>query len=409
MNCLSQKMKFLLPALLFWCMWCNAQSYATLQSELAKLHKLAEINDPAERELQSKNAIERLANMDMIPMTAQDSAVFIYYGEAKSVEWTGDFNRWGFDKSFNSKGKRISGTNIWLLRASFPSDARLDYKVILNDNLRILDPYNKRLQWSGVGGGSPNSELRMPAYKDDPAQTYRSGIAHGTVSEDILYTSSKLSYQITYNVYIPAVADPKNLPVVYVTDGYEYLHPQLGNMATVLDNLIADNKIVPIAAIFVDHREPANRMNNRRMDELVMNENYLNFFVDEFIPYLEATYPFDARAESRAILGASVGGLNATYFTFARPDIFSKAGIQSPSYFTRPQIYALCDNPDLAPITVSMTSGLIHDASDGGRKMTKILENNSCTYHYRETNQGHSWGNWRDTIDDILVDFFAPK
>jgi enterochelin esterase family protein len=54
-----------------------------------------------------------------------------------------------------------------------------------------------------------------------------------------------------------------------------------------------------------------------------------------------------------------------------------------------------------------MTSGIIHDASAGTRKMKAILENNACIYSYREVNQGHSWGNWRNLIDDILIDFFA--
>jgi enterochelin esterase family protein len=54
-----------------------------------------------------------------------------------------------------------------------------------------------------------------------------------------------------------------------------------------------------------------------------------------------------------------------------------------------------------------MTSGLISDASDASRKMKGILEKNACVYHYREVNDSHSWGNWRNFIDDILVDFFA--
>jgi len=175
----------------------------------------------------------------------------------------------------------------------------------------------------------------------------------------------------------------------------------------VLDNLIADKKIKPIMAVFIDHREPANRTNNRRMQELVMNKSYLDFFVSEFIPFIESRYPAKTDAQSRAMIGSSVGGLNATFFAFSRPDIFGNAGIQSPSFFTRPQIYSLCDNPVGSKVKISMTSGLINDASDGGRKMAKILESNACQYQYREVNQGQSWGNWRYLIDDILVDFFA--
>ena len=56
-----------------------------------------------------------------------------------------------------------------------------------------------------------------------------------------------------------------------------------------------------------------------------------------------------------------------------------------------------------------MTSGVIFDASEGSRRMQKILENNACLYTYREVNEGHSWGNWRNLVDDILIDFFGTK
>ena len=56
-----------------------------------------------------------------------------------------------------------------------------------------------------------------------------------------------------------------------------------------------------------------------------------------------------------------------------------------------------------------MSSGVFNDTSESTRKMKIILENNSCTYTYKETNEGHSWGNWRNLIDDILIDFFGQK
>jgi len=109
---------------------------------------------------------------------------------------------------------------------------------------------------------------------------------------------------------------------------------------------------------------------------------------------------------ARGIMGTSVGGLAAAYFAFSKPGIFGMAGIQSPAFVVRPQIYLLCNSPD-HPMKVSMTSGLISDASDASRKMKTILQSNACEYHYKEVNDGHSWGNWRNLIDDILVDLYG--
>lgn len=398
----------LLISLIIFSLTAGAQGYDEFSSHLKSLYNIPSSSDAGTRanELAVLNTLKKI---DQIPIRQKDSVAFVYQGKASSVDWMGDFNGWGYDKKFNNSGKNIPGTQIWILKASFPEDARLDYKIVVNKQNWILDPLNPHHQWSGVGGGSPNSELRMPGYTDEEVQSVREDIPKGNIKGDMLFNSEKLGYQMTFSVYLPPGVTEEKLPTVYVTDGYEYLHPQLGNMATVIDNLIADKKIEPVMAVFIDHREPANRTNNRRMQELVMNENYLDFFVNEFIPYIESNYPAIQSSEKRAILGSSVGGLNATYFAFTRPDVFGNVGIQSPSFWTRPQIYSLCDSPEGSKIKISMTSGLINDASEGGRKMISILENNACTYHYREVNQGHSWGNWKYLIDDILIDFFGLK
>lgn len=343
----------------------------------------------------------------LIPLTQEDSVLFLYRGEAKTIAWMGDFNGWGYDKEFQNQGKQIAGTDIWYLKTSFPKDARLDYKILINGTDWIVDPNNPNQQWSGVGGGSPNSELRMPEWKADPIMIPRENIARGTLEKDILFNSKTLGYQVTYSIYYPARYNQDTVyPVLYVTDGYEYLHERLGNMKVILDNLIADERIKPLVVIFIDHREPVNRSNNRRMMELAMNSRYLNFIADEFIAEIEKQHTISKARADRAILGSSMGGLTAAYFAFSRPEVFGMAGIQSPAFWFKPDIYSLCDNPENPPVKVFMTTGTIKDAEEGARKMKAILEKNTCTYQYIETNQGHSWGNFRDSIDDILLYFF---
>ncbi|MDZ7648012.1 MAG: alpha/beta hydrolase-fold protein [Cytophagales bacterium] len=131
--------------------------------------------------------------------------------------------------------------------------------------------------------------------------------------------------------------------------------------------------------------------------------------MNDLIPKIESTYPVMANAQSRAILGASMGGLTSTYFAFAKPEVFGLAGIQSPAFYTRPQIYSLCSDTANPKMKISMSAGVINDTSADSRKMKDLLEASSCEYHYREVNEGHSWGNWRRLIDDILIDFFPAQ
>lgn len=349
-----------------------------------------------------------LNQSNSIPLVNNDSVLFLHRGNANTVEWMGDFNGWGYVKDFPNKGRKILNTDIWYLKCKFPSDARLDYKILIDGTNWIIDPINKFQQWSGVGGGSPNSELRMPLWNEDVATVAQSNVPKGELIRDVLIISKSLGYQVTYSVYLPHNYKQHGpMAVAYVTDGYEYLHPQLGNMTTTLDNLIHTQKIQPIITVFVDNREPVNRANNRRMNELAMNSNYLDFFANELIPAIQTQYPVKAEAKSRAIIGTSMGGLTATYFVFTRPDLFGLAGIQSPAFYTRPQIYNLCEGNADVQLKVSMTTGLINDTSTDSRKMSEILKASSCVYQYREVNEGHSWGNWRRLVDDILIDLFG--
>jgi enterochelin esterase-like enzyme len=388
----------------------HAQDYSLLTTKFNELKSLTQIQDPTELTSQTEKIWEQLVKNNLIPLIQEDSVLFLYRGQAKSVSWLGDFNGFGYDKNFKSTGINIKNTDIWFLKASFPKDARLDYKIWINSSEWVIDPHNPNQQWSGVGGGSPNSELRMPSWKPDPATLVTAGVPSGMLQTDILFNSKSLGYQLTYSIYIPnSYSSSKKYPVIYVTDGYEYLHERMGNMQTVLNNLIAQNKIEPVIAVFIDHREPVNRSNNRRMQELAMNAKYLSFFENEFIPHIEASYSTFNTADKRAILGTAMGGLTAAYFAFTKPGVFGMSGIQSPAFRYKPEIYTVCDNPEAPPVKVFLTTGVFNDTAPEARRMKEILDKNVCTYQYTEKNQGHSWGNFRDSIDDILVYFFPAK
>ena len=377
-----------------------SQDYSQFSSTISSLAN----SSPEERD----RVWSKLVDEKRIPLVVEDSVAFLYRGSSTSVSWIGDFNEWGYRKEIDTKGKRLAGTDIWIFKTSFPKDARLDYRVLVDGTNWILDPYNEYQQWSGVGGGSPNSELRMPLWKPDPITTATLDEAkHGKIIKDKLLNSKVLGYQVTYSIYLPNGYDAlKSYPVIYVTDGYEYMHERLGNMVTILDNLIHLQKIQPVIAVFLDHREPVNRSNNRRMNELALNQKYLGFMIEEFLPFIEKSYTISKEPSKRAVIGSSMGGLSAAFFAFSKPDVFGLAGIQSPSFWFRPEIYKVCDNPENPPVKTFMTTGKIYDAEEGALKMKGILDKNTCKYEYLEVNQSHSWGNWRDTIDDILIYFF---
>lgn len=65
-------------------------------------------------------------------------------------------------------------------------------------------------------------------------------------------------------------------------------------------------------------------------------ERYNDFFLSEFLPFVETRYHVRRARRSRGITGLSMGGYGALRFAFAHPQIFSSVSAQSPALITDP-------------------------------------------------------------------------
>jgi S-formylglutathione hydrolase FrmB len=61
---------------------------------------------------------------------------------------------------------------------------------------------------------------------------------------------------------------------------------------------------------------------------------YSDFFLQEFIPYVEGKYRVQRGRSARAITGISMGGYGALRFAFASPELFSAVSAQSAALMT---------------------------------------------------------------------------
>ncbi|MGH9547256.1 MAG: alpha/beta hydrolase [Terriglobales bacterium] len=62
---------------------------------------------------------------------------------------------------------------------------------------------------------------------------------------------------------------------------------------------------------------------------------YSDFFLQEFMPYIESRYRVRPGRKSRAITGVSMGGYGALRFAFAHPELFSAVSAQSAALITQ--------------------------------------------------------------------------
>lgn len=375
-------------------------SYQDFKNEL---NSIVNVVDPVEREAQLDAFWTMLQDAGQVPYAQDDQVAFMYRGAGAVVSWPGDFNGWNPSAS-SWQGVQQGGTDLLLLEKTFPGDARLDYKIFVN-GIWILDPANPLQMWGGFG---PNSELRMPQYVFPQETVRQTGVPQGNLTNNITSSSTSLGYDVNYRVYTPAGYDAQNLgnlPVAYVTDGHEYSADHLGSMVVVLDNLIDAGLIQPMMAVFIDPRDPISGF-NRRGDEYTGNPAFADFVADELVAEVDASFRSLASPSGRTILGTSFGGVNSAYFGGTRWDVFENIAVQSPSNFT--SIFNLYATQSLQDeVDIFITAGTIGDGS-GGSNFASVLAAGGYDFSFVQTNEGHSWGNWRALLDDILTNLVGP-
>lgn len=331
------------------------------------------------------------------PLAGPDIACFVYGGSVThSIFVAGDFNGWD---PVRDGMVRIEGTDFFYKLFHFPPDARLDYKFV-KDGQWMLDPLNPR---TVMGEFGPNSELRMPQYQPAPEIEYYPEIPHGNVEE--LNIAGNTGRKTVFVYVPPRYSNSQRYPVLYVHDGGEYL--RLGKLANVMDYLLAKGEIAPLLVILVD---PTDR--NR---EYAINEEYRRFIMSKLIPLIDETYSTTDSPSNRCIMGVCLGGLASLHIAMHNSDYFSKCAVQSaPFRYNQGSILSLISEEEIKPVRMYVDCGTFetsvggHDILEGSREAKQLLTSKGYQLSYHEYNEGHSWGNWRTHLDDILKIFFSP-
>jgi enterochelin esterase family protein len=328
-----------------------------------------------------------------------DIAVFLYRGRAESLECRGDFT---------AQYLRQSGTDLWAFMRQFEPDARVEYKIRRNSRAPVPDRLNPLTETGGLG---TSSVVRMPAYRIPEFALPRSDIAHGDFGENITLSSRSLGYNVHYRVYAPpGYATMAHLPVIYVTDGQDYAAPGMGALVNALDSLIADGRIRPLIAVFIDPRDPVTCSNRRERELVPIGATvcpFCDFVALELVPAIDAAYKTDPSPDARVLLGFSLGGMFTAHMGLAYPDLFHRHAIQSP-YIFQPWILGTYRKADRLPLKIFLSHGS-YDPRAASLLLRDILEAKGYPLRYVETHEGHSYGNVRGLLDELLTDFFAAE
>lgn len=162
-------------------------------------------------------------------------------------------------------------------------------------------------------------------------------------------------------LYLPAnyQSTNKKYPVMYMHDGqnlFDELTSAYGEWGIdeCLDSLLAKGKAACII-IGIDNGGLA-RMNEYNPYEFVWKDSttsktflpqgneYINFLVQTLKPFIDKHYRTLPQKENTIIAGSSMGGLISYYAVLKYPEVFGKAGVFSPAFWTAPAIRELTDS-----------------------------------------------------------------
>jgi enterochelin esterase family protein len=326
------------------------------------------------------------------PYVEGELASFIHLdAAANQVFLAGDHTCWDGAPVLMTK---VAGTNLWHASYAFSRDARVDYKFIVDGNW-ILDPRNPRRIEGGFG---ENSELRMPDWVYPVEIDPRPGIPRGTI-EQHAFSSTNLQNQRTIQVYLPP-GYPNDGPYgsIYVHDGAEYL--SLAGMQNVLDALIFDGMIDPVIGIFVP---PVDRSPEYVGARVPLFEQ---FVVEELLPFVDGTWVTDP--SRRAMMGTSNGGYISLRIGYDYPDLFPLIAGQSSAVEANDGL--LIDRYDgrVTSQRIFLSTGTLCDFDASNDALAAVLSARGYAHTYRVFEEGHSWGNWRAHLDEILL-FLFPR
>lgn len=328
-----------------------------------------------------------------IPYIEDTTAFFLYTSAGNpSVQLAGDFNAWS---PGNSSLSPVGYTNLYYRAETFELDARLDYKFVLNGSSWILDPRNPN---TCAGGYGPNSELAMPWY-EQPDEILEHDIPHGTI-ESFTFNDETQGRSRTVWVYLPPgyEVSADSFRTAYFHDGADYINLAFPN--NVLDYLIHNQEIPPIIAVFVD---PTNRMT-----EYAYDDNFLSMFVNELVPHIDTNYRTLTDAHDRAILGPSLAGMSALYFTLMEPDVFANAAAYSPAIWGQyGAVVGMYADSAILDVKIYVDGGTYEGSFESAMlPFAMSLQDAGWESIWNVWHEGHSWGAWRAHLDESLKYFW---
>jgi enterochelin esterase-like enzyme len=265
---------------------------------------------------------------------------------------------WPDQKETNLKDLKLKDGDLTysVVRKFMDNEFTAEYKLTIEgDKLKgkaSAELGGEKREWDVTGQREKNDKAPpADAKKDDTAEKLpvpppgfdkvRDGIKRGELAK-VDYESKSVGVKRWMEVYTPpGYSKDQKYPVLYLLHGAggnenrEWTRQGVANV--ILDNLIADKKIVPLLVVFPNGNATAPAKGDAPKDAGALGgrfgpgwgENFTNDLLKDIIPYIESHYSTYTDADHRALAGLSMGGMQTRTISSANIDKFHYIGVFS--------------------------------------------------------------------------------
>ena len=264
-------------------------------------------------------------------------------------------------------------------------------------------------------------------------------ISQGKIVESLIIHSKGLGKDVRYSMYLPSdyETSQRKYPVLYLLHGYsddETGWAQFGEVQKIANETISKGDATQMIIVMPDAGV------SWYINDAAGKVKYEDFFINEFIPFIDSVYKTRNKKQYRAVAGLSMGGYGSFIYAMKHPDLFSAAAPLSAAIHSDYEITEMPDNLknykfiELFGIDLAVKNRLtetwnknsvlklaatvaveklnqVHyyiDCGDDDRLVKANMELHSIfldrkvRHEFRVRDGAHNWPYWRSALPEVL-------
>ncbi len=265
-------------------------------------------------------------------------------------------------------------------------------------------------------------------------------ISQGKTMESLTIHSKVLGKAVRYSIYLPSdyETSQRKYPVLYLLHGYsddETGWTQFGEVQKIANETISKGEATQMIIVMPDAGV------SWYINDAAGKVKYEDFFINEFIPFIDSIYKTRNKKQYRAVAGLSMGGYGSFIYAMKHPDLFSAAAPLSAAIWNDDHITEMPDNgwknykfnelfgTDLAgknrltetwnknsvlklaaTVAVEKLNQVRYyiDCGDddmlvkGNMELHSIFLDRKVRHEFRVRDGAHNWPYWRSALPEVL-------